>query len=161
MPINSQIYQFALHHLLNLPHCRWLGIGLDQNTNPPTWTAPWRDDLVDNSEHHNLHGGVIATLIDMASASAIAAKLNDFETLVTLDMRIDYLSRPEPHQDVRVQADCFDCNSQIAFVRSQCYQQDASQPFALGTATFIHTPLSDSERQTLQHFLQQESSLHG
>lgn len=49
----------------------------------------------------NLHGGAIATLIDVASASA-AARSSSFEpgrnTLVTADLHVRYLGRP--HGDV-------------------------------------------------------------
>lgn len=160
MPVNSQIYQFALHHLLGLPHCRWLGLSIDENTIPPVWKAPWRDDLTDNADQNRLHGGVIATLIDMAGGSAIAARLNNFENLATLDMRIDYLAQAEPQQDIYVEAECFQLEGQIAFVRSQCFQKHREKPFALGMSTFILTPLTSAEKQTLQHFLQQEQNNH-
>ncbi|MDF7676533.1 PaaI family thioesterase [Neisseriaceae bacterium ESL0693] len=150
------IYQFALHHLLNLPHCRWLGLTVDQNTSPPIWCIPWRDDLVDQPDRGNIHSGALTTLIDMASTAAIMAKLDSFQNLATLDMRIDFLGLPQVQQNIYAQATCETINNQIAFVRSHCFQSDQTQPFALATATFMCSPLSASEQQTLQYFLQQE-----
>ena len=156
MPANPQMFQAFFHHILNLPHCRWLGISGDCSTNQPVITASWRDDLIADKRTGNIHGGVITTLIDMASVTALAAQLNEFENTATVDMRVDYLSSPVKGKAVHVRGNCYRLEGQIAFIRSHCYQEDENQPFALGMCTFIHTPLSAAEKQALNAYMQQE-----
>ncbi|KDN13006.1 hypothetical protein BGI40_08490 [Snodgrassella communis] len=158
MPAQPELFKALFNHYLNLPHCRWLKIYGDCSTNEPVISINWRDELIENTDSGNIHGGVITTLVDMASACSLAALFQQFETTATLDMRIDYLKQPTAHQSIHVRAHCYKHEGQIAFIRSHCFQEDENQPFALGMATFIHTPLSETEKQALQKYLQQEQA---
>lgn len=158
MPANPIVFQSLYHHLLQLPHCQWLGIYGDNNTDQPIISIPWREELIENKHTGNIHGGIITTLIDMASAAALAAQLPDFENTATLDMRVDYLFPPLRYKSINARAHCYRLEGEIAFIRSQCFQQDENQPFALGMSTFIHTPLTSPEKQALYAYLQQEQA---
>lgn len=158
MPAHQGLFKTLFNHYLNLPHCRWLKIYGDCSSNESVISIDWRDELLENPDSGNIHGGVITTLVDMASACSLAALFQQFETTATLDMRIDYLKQPTAKQSIHVRAHCYRQEGEIAFIRSHCFQEDENQPFALGMATFIHTPLSETEQQVLQAYLQQEQA---
>ena len=140
---NPHAYQTLSHHYLQLPHCQAIGLRFESALDrSQTLSVDWRDDLVGNQATQVLHGGVITTLVDVASATAVAAHLPDFETLATLDMRIDYLHAATPQQRVFATSDCYRLSGQVAFVRTMCYQEhDQNNPIALGTATFMRSPI--------------------
>ncbi|WP_066565585.1 PaaI family thioesterase [Snodgrassella sp. CFCC 13594] len=157
MPVNPQVFSLLFHHYAGLPHCVALGIRTEsEQQDKPLMSVPWRPDLVGNEHTQTIHGGVITTLVDVTSASAVAALLPDFEVLATLDMRIDYMHPATPHDRIYAKAECYRLAGQVAFVRSHCYQHDESDPIALGTATFMRTPLGEREKKALREYLHQE-----
>lgn len=158
MPANPVLFQTLFNHYLNIPHCRWLKIYGDSSSDEPVISVDWRDELLESPKTGNIHGGVITTLVDMASACTLAALFQQFETTATLDMRIDYLMQPVPDQPIHVRAHCYRQEGSIAFIRSHCFQNDETWPFALGMSTFIHNPLTQAEQQALQAYLQQEQA---
>jgi len=57
----------------------------------------YRDELARAPSESSFHGGVIATLIDLAGHAAVAVKIGRMAP--TIDLRIDYL-RPSSGEDV-------------------------------------------------------------
>ena len=158
MAVNPTIFNTAFNTCLDLPHCRWLKIYGECTSDEPVISVDWRDELLENKESGNIHGGVITTLVDMASACTLAAQFERFESIATLDMRIDYLKQPVSGQAIHARAHCYKTEGQIAYIRSHCYQEDETQPFALGMATFVHRLISLSELQVTVKQLKKERS---
>ena len=155
---NPTVFDYLFRHYGSLPHCRALGIRCEHvgADGLPVMSVPWREDLTGNTVSHTLHGGVITTLVDVVSASAVAARLPDFEVLATLDMRIDHMHPATPGDRVYAKAECYRLAGQVAFVRAHCYQHDEADPIALGTATFMRTPIPEADRVALRHYLDKE-----
>ena len=141
--VNAKVYSTISQHYLQLPHCQAIGLRFEHADNrSQTLSVDWRGDLLGNEDTQVLHGGVITTLVDVSSATAVAANLPDFETLATLDMRIDYLHAATPKLRVFATSDCYRLSGQVAFVRTVCYHEnDSDNPIALGTATFMRSPI--------------------
>ena len=156
MPQNPTIYRQLSEHYVSLPHCLAIGLKLEHtNHRQPVLSVHNRADLMGRTDNQTIHGGVITALVDVASACAVAAHLPDYEILATLDMRIDYMHPACTDAAVFAQSTCYRLAGQVAFVRTLCYQQDHHDPIALGTATFMRTPLSAAEKQQLSaHFEQ-------
>lgn len=71
------------------PYHKWLGLDLAELTeNGIALTVPWREEFVVNTKVGYTHGGILATLIDIAADYALAAKLGG--PIPTVDLRIDY-----------------------------------------------------------------------
>ena len=71
------------------PHHRWLGVCLKAlRENEIEIVMPWREEFVSHPKLRYTHGGILATLIDLAADYAIAAKLG--RGVPTVDLRIDY-----------------------------------------------------------------------
>lgn len=156
MPANPTLFKAIFDSFLDIPHCRWLKIYGECTSDEPVISVDWRDELLENKKSGNIHGGVITTLVDMASACTLASQFEQLESIATLDMRIDYLKQPVTGQAIHVRGHCYKTEGQIAYIRSHCYQEDENQPFALGMATFIHKLLSAPELQAFEKQLKKE-----
>ena len=150
--VNAKVYSILSQHYFKLPHCQAIGLRFEHATHrSQTLSIDWRSDLLGDQDTQVLHGGAITTLVDVSSATAVAAQLPDFETLATLDMRIDYLHAATPHLRVFATSDCYRLSGQVAFVRTVCYHEDdIDNPIALGTATFMRSPIPAHLKELIQ-----------
>lgn len=79
------------------PFQEWLGLRVTAiEDEGVAFEMPWRPELMSSPEAMSVHGGVLATLIDLAGCCAIAAQLG--HTVPTIDMRVDYhtVAKPGP-----------------------------------------------------------------
>ena len=149
-PENQQVYQALQRYYEGLPHCTALGLKFEYaEGRTQIMSVGWRPDLTGNHHSQVQHGGCITTLVDVTSATAVAAHLPDFEILATLDMRIDYLHPARPQQKVFAKSECYRLSGQVAFVHTVCYQEHAAEPIALGMATFMRTAIPAHLREQL------------
>ncbi len=71
------------------PFHQWLGLSLLEMTDDGIKVSlPWREEFVVSSEVGYTHGGILATIIDIAADYALAAKTG--APLPTVDLRVDY-----------------------------------------------------------------------
>ena len=73
----------------------------------------FRDELRRLPDEHSYHGGVIATLIDLAGHAAVAVKIGRMAP--TIDLRIDYL-RPAEGSDLTATAKLIRAGRSVARV---------------------------------------------
>jgi uncharacterized protein (TIGR00369 family) len=76
-------------------------IDADAEAGTATIELRFRDDLARAPNERSFHGGVIASLIDMAGHAAVAIKIGRMAP--TIDLRIDYL-RPTDGDSVTARA---------------------------------------------------------
>ncbi|MEO0466688.1 MAG: PaaI family thioesterase [Pseudomonadota bacterium] len=98
--------------------------------------APWRHDLVGDPEHGVIAGGVITALLDNLCGVAVAAALDEFKSMATLDLRIDYMRPATKGQDVLAEAECYHVTRSVAFCHAWAYHDDRSKMVATATASF-------------------------
>ena len=107
-----------------------------------------RDDLVGNYERGILHGGVIATVLDVTGGLvafvSVIKRLGDtpmeeamerFSRMGTIDMRVDYL-RPGAGEYFISSAILLRSGNRIAVTRSELHN-DEGELIASGTGTYI------------------------
>ena len=71
------------------PFHRWLGLKIvQQNNDQLELEMPWRDELVSNPVIGAVHGGILASLIDLTGLYAIIAAGGIAKA--TVDLRVDY-----------------------------------------------------------------------
>lgn len=135
---NPRVLDVLSQLFVTLPHCRALGITyVGTEGRKPMLKVDWSEGLVGNPVRGVIHGGVITTLVDTCSAVAVAAQLPDFETIATLDLRIDYLRAATPGRAILCRAECYRLANQVAFTRAVCFHDDIEHPIAHGVATFM------------------------
>lgn len=121
-----------------------MGIAVDRTG--AAWaemSLPFREDLVGDPTTGVLHGGAITALVDACCGAAVFMSLEQPQGLATLDLRIDYLRRPEARADVHAAARTIRRTHHVAFVRGEAWQGDRDHPIASVTGAFklgTHVP---------------------
>lgn len=99
--------------------------------------APWREDLVGDRETGVLAGGLVTTLLDHAGGLAVWVALDRFESIATLDLRVDYMRAARPRADLVAEARCFRLTRSIAFVRAWAFEDHPDDPVAAAQAAYM------------------------
>lgn len=97
--MNDDLRKIVGDRIRLAPFHQWLGLELvDCGDGWVELIMPWRDELVSALEPPTLHGGISASLIDMAGMSAIRS--TGAQPVGTIYMHADYLlaGRPGPIQ---------------------------------------------------------------
>jgi uncharacterized protein (TIGR00369 family) len=99
MPANAVDAAQLSEMILSAPLHRWLDLRLVELTEEHVDIAmPWREEIVADPKARYTHGGILATLIDLAADYAVAAKLG--RGVPTIDMRIDYHKAAMPGEEL-------------------------------------------------------------
>lgn len=140
----------AVRHLFNLiPFNQLLDLQIDEISREcVSIHVDMRPDLVGNFVHGILHGGVIATVLDVAGGAmallgtlerthdlAPLEKKTQLTNLGTIDLRIDYL-RPGRGKRFTTRATLLRSGNKIAVVRMEMHNE-ADVLVAVGTGTYL------------------------
>lgn len=148
---NIAIHQAAVEYCKSLPYSQALGVKhVCSPSGEDIFSVTWREDLVTSPDNPSLHNGVIVALIDVAGGVAVSRALQEVEAVVTLDMRIDYPMSALANQNVHAVAECLRIEKQIALVKIVCFHDCIDEPIALGTATYMCTPVP---KELIEKFL--------
>lgn len=116
------------------PYHQWLGLSITEvGDGEITIEVPWRDEFVVNPDGGYIHGGILATLIDLTADWAIATKLG--RPYPTVDMRVDY-HRPAKETRLRVKGKVIKLGS--TFTTSEAFVEDENgKLLASGRGTYF------------------------
>lgn len=160
MKFNSEYFpltQMAQRFVDQLAQCRRLGLKvLEASEHHMLIELPYSTELIGYPDTGVIHGGVITTLMDTASGSAVVSaiyqKYQLLEISPTLDLRVDYMKPAEPHMPVYALAECYKLSSSIAFTRAIAYQGSIDDPIAHSVGSFMRISpemVGDAFRQAL------------
>ncbi|MEC9465417.1 MAG: thioesterase family protein [Myxococcota bacterium] len=101
---------------------------------------PWADHLTGDPGRPAVHGGVLATLVDVAGGTACWTVLEDENgRLSTIDLRIDYL-RPGPAKDMVCDAHLVRMGNKVCTARMEVFSEDDDRsnvgPIATGQGVY-------------------------
>jgi len=105
--------------------------------------APWNEALIGDPDEGILAGGVITSLLDNLCGVAISAALEEFRSMATLDLRIDYMRPAESGRDVIAEAECYHITRSVAFTRAWAYHDTRDKIIATASGAFA---LNDPKR---------------
>jgi uncharacterized protein (TIGR00369 family) len=128
---------------IRIKHAGALGIVISEcRLDRVVATMPLSADYLGDIEYGLVHTGVITTLIDSISGIAAMARIGKPSDVATLDLRVDYLraTRLDTGPTLSCSASCYRLTEQIAFVRAEVWQADATQPVASSLSTFMIRP---------------------
>lgn len=125
-----------------LVQCRRLKLGvLEASEHHVLIELPYNKALIGYPETGVIHGGVITTLMDTASGTAVVCSIFDkyksLELSPTLDLRVDYMKPAEPNKSVYGFAECYKLSSNVAFTRAIAYQDSIDDPIAHAVGSFM------------------------
>ena len=122
----------------SIPHARECGMAVDAlDDTGARASMPYRPEWLGDAERGVIHTGVITTLVDTISGLAAVAGAGRFETIATLDLRMDFLRPARQDQALHVHAVCYRLTPSIAFVRATAWQDDEQAPVAVSQSTFM------------------------
>jgi uncharacterized protein (TIGR00369 family) len=121
-----------------VPHARECGMAVDRLDASGAWASmPYQPAFLGDTERGLIHTGVITTLVDTVCGLAAVAASGRFETVATLDLRMDFLRPARPDKALRAHAECYRLTRSISFVRARAWQDDEAEPVAVTQATFM------------------------
>lgn len=120
-----------------IPFNRMLGLKLEYwEKDAARMRLPYRDELIGDFLRGAIHGGVVATLIDVAGGAAISAHISYRDRISTVDLRVDYLRKAEP-RDLVASAKVVRVGKRLATVRMDVYHDGEDvDPVAIGSGVY-------------------------
>lgn len=104
------------------PFQRWLGLRVTEaGDGTLTVTLPWKEDLVSNPQPPTVHGGILASLIDLMGLYAVLTTGNI--SLATVDLRVDY-HRPAGPGDIRAEAAVIKLGSKVSTAETKLFDSN-------------------------------------
>lgn len=99
--------------------------------------VPWREDLVGDPDTGVLSGGLVSTLLDHVGGLAVWVALGQFESIATLDLRVDYMRAAEARRDLIAEARCYHLTRSVAFVRAWAFEDSPDDPVAAAQSAYM------------------------
>lgn len=98
--------------------------------------CPWRDETISNPRTRTIHGGVLASLIDLAGMYAILAQTTSVSA--TADLHVDYL-RPATNGPIRVRSHVVKLGRTVSVAATDLLD-DAGVLVARGRGSYLMRP---------------------
>lgn len=118
----------------NSPFHEWLGVSLASlRDNEIEITMPWRAEFVSHPAVRYTHGGILATLIDLAADYAIAARLG--RGVPTIDLRVDFHKAAMPGP-LKARANVIKLGSTLATAEARVFDE-AQSLIASGRGVYL------------------------
>lgn len=103
--------------------------------------APYKPEFIGDPLTGVLSGGLVSTLLDHVGGLSVWLAMDKFQSIATLDMRVDYMRAAAPGRDLIAEAHCYRLNRTMAFVRAWAFEDDPSDPVAASQSAYIiHKP---------------------
>lgn len=126
-----------------VPWARHLGFELIEiGDGRATASVNWREDLVGDPDTGVIAGGVITALLDNLCGVATGAALEEYKSMATVDLRIDYMRPATKGETVFAEAECYHLTRSIAFCRASAYHGEKDRMIATAAATFALNDIS-------------------
>lgn len=104
------------------PFQRWLGLRADDVGNGRLVVSmPWKEELVSNPNPPTVHGGILASLIDLVGLYAVLTTGNI--AMATVDLRVDY-HRPAAPGALRAEGSVIKLGSKVSSAETRVTAED-------------------------------------
>jgi len=112
----------TLNEMLDIsPFHRWLGVRAMQiGEQSVEFAMPWREEIISNPYSQTMHGGVLASLIDLCGLYTILA--HGGEVSATADLRVDYHRGATPGA-VSIKSSLLKLGSRLSTAETFIYSQ--------------------------------------
>lgn len=121
-----------------IAHNQALGLEIDDARSERVRTRlPYRAEFVGDPAAGLWHTAVGISAADSTCGLAVFLALPGWESVATLDLRMDYLRPAVAGADLYIEAECYHVTRCVAFARATLYQQDRERAVSLCTAAFM------------------------
>jgi acyl-coenzyme A thioesterase PaaI-like protein len=119
-------------------HTRALGFTLDGFSGKAVRIrTAYREDLVGDPETGVLASGLVTTMLDHVGGLAVWTAIGGFQSIATLDLRVDYMRAARPREDLLAEAVCYRLTRNIAFVRAWAFETTTDDPVAAAQSAYV------------------------
>jgi uncharacterized protein (TIGR00369 family) len=119
------------------PFHQWLGIKvLAVHADGVELKATWREEWVVNPERRYTHGGILASLVDLAADWALVTRTG--RGVPTIDMRVDYHAAAMPG-DLIARGHIVKWGNQFSVAEAQVFDE-SGKLLASGRGTYLTAP---------------------
>jgi uncharacterized protein (TIGR00369 family) len=119
------------------PFHQWLGIKvLAVHADGVELKATWREEWVVNPERRYTHGGILASLVDLAADWALVTRTG--RGVPTIDMRVDYHAAAMPG-DLIARGRVVKWGNQFSVAEAQVFDE-SGKLLASGRGTYLTAP---------------------
>ncbi|HZZ88615.1 MAG TPA: PaaI family thioesterase [Caulobacteraceae bacterium] len=115
------------------PYSRFLGVRLEQGPTGPIAVLPYHDKLIGNPILPALHGGVVASFLELAALARLDA---EGKRARTIDITVDYL-RPARPVVFLAEARILKLGRRAANLAVEAWQEDRANPVAALRGHFL------------------------
>lgn len=119
-----------------VPYAAWLGIRVERAGDDSVFHLPFADNLVGNRYLPALHGGVVASFLELAMQFDVLISQEQTRAPYPVDFSIDYW-RSARAQDMWASCRLIRQGRRIAQLQAECWQDDAGRPVAFARAGFL------------------------
>ena len=95
----------------------------------------YRPDFIGDASRPALHGGVLATLVDVCGGAAVMSAIGPRDRISTIDFRVDFL-RPGQPLDIFCDALVTRIGARVAVASAVVHHGDPAQPVAEGKCVY-------------------------
>jgi len=104
------------------PFQRWLGLQVTEVDEGRMCIAlPWKEDLISNPNPPTVHGGILASVIDLLGLYSVLT--TGSISIATVDLRVDY-HRPAGPGDMRAEANIIKLGSKVSTAETKVFGPD-------------------------------------
>lgn len=107
----------------------WLGFSFTENNGALRYALTFDEQHIGNPAIRALHGGAIATFLEVAAQCELLNTLPENATVRTVNLDIDYLASSRA-QDMNGRARITRLGRRIAFVEAEGWQESKDRPVA-------------------------------
>jgi uncharacterized protein (TIGR00369 family) len=119
------------------PFHQWLGLNVvSVSDGKIELTATWREEWVVNPERRYTHGGILATLVDLAADWALVSRTG--RGVPTIDLRVDYHRAAMPGT-LTIRGEVVNAGRQFSVAEAKVFDADGKL-LASGRGTYLTAP---------------------
>ncbi|WP_293617693.1 PaaI family thioesterase [Salinisphaera sp.] len=121
-----------------IPYARYLDIRIETATGETgrIYRMPFRDALIGSPRLQALHGGTVASLLELAMQFEVLIAERQARLPYPVDFSIDYW-RSAAASDCRCRCRLIRSGRRVAQVQAECWQDDPERPIAFARADFL------------------------
>jgi uncharacterized protein (TIGR00369 family) len=112
------------------PFCRFLNVRAEVDPRGVLAILPIRDELVGNVMLPALHGGAVASFLEIACLLQLAHETGTSAPARAIDISVEYL-RPARREDTFARARILRLGRRVAVVHAEAWQGDEDKPVCL------------------------------
>lgn len=133
----------TVERLLTTPaYHRWLGLQLlDTEPGRVVIALPYREEFLADVDGSYVHGGLLATLADVAADFALISRLG--YAVSTIDLRLDYLRPATPGQRLRAEGTVVRCGRRLG-VADASVMDESGRQLVVGRGVYSTAAPSDA-----------------